>query len=304
MTETPRVGVFICHCGLNIAGVIDIKEVVEYAKTLPYVTISDDNRYSCADPGQEQIRKAIKENQLNRVIVAACSPRMHEPTFRKCIVEAGLNPYFLEMANIREFSSWAHGNDPEAATEKAKEIIKMAVAKAVLLEPLDVMEVPVTNKAMVLGGGIAGMNAALDLADMGFKVYMVEKGESIGGHMAQLDKTFPTLDCSICIEGPKMVDVSRHPNIEIISFADVLRVDGYVGNFKVKVRRNPRYIIADNCTGCGECRDVCPIEYPNEWDMNMGVRKSISVPFDQAVPLVYTINKDYCIECYKCVDAC
>ena len=229
---------------------------------------------------------------------------MHEPTFRKCVMEAGLNPYFFEMANIREFSSWAHGNSPEEATEKAKEIVKMAVAKAVLLQPLEAMEVPVTNKAMVLGGGIAGICAALDLADMGFKVYMVEKGESIGGHMAQLDKTFPTLDCSICIEGPKMVDVSRHPNIEIISYADVLRVDGYVGNFKVKIRKNPRYVIAEECTGCGECRDVCPVEYPNEWDMNMGVRKTISVPFDQAVPLVYTLNMDYCIECYKCIDAC
>jgi len=304
MAETPRVGVFACHCGLNIAGVIDIKELIDYARTLPYVEFADDNRYSCADPGQEQIRKAIKEHELNRVVVAACSPRMHEPTFRKCVMEAGLNPYFFEMANIREFSSWAHGNSPEEATEKAKEIVKMAVAKAVLLQPLEAMEVPVTNKAMVLGGGIAGICAALDLADMGFKVYMVEKGESIGGHMAQLDKTFPTLDCSICIEGPKMVDVSRHPNIEIISYADVLRVDGYVGNFKVKIRRNPRYVIAEECTGCGECRDVCPVEYPNEWDMNMGVRKTISVPFDQAVPLVYTLNMDYCIECYKCIDAC
>lgn len=304
MAETPRVGVFVCHCGLNIAGVIDVKEVVEYAKTLPYVAFADDNRYSCADPGQEQIRKAIKEHKLNRVVVAACSPRMHEPTFRKCSMEAGLNPYFFEMANIREFSSWIHSSNPKEATEKAKDIVKMAVAKAVLLQPLEAMEVPVTNKAMVLGGGIAGISAALDLADMGFKVYLVEKGESIGGHMAQLDKTFPTLDCSICIEGPKMVDVSRHPNIEIISYTDVLRVDGYVGNFKVKIRKNPRYVIAKDCTGCGECRDVCPVEYPNEWDMNMGVRKAISIPFDQAVPLVYTINMDYCIECYKCIDAC
>jgi len=304
MPETPRVGVFVCHCGLNIAGVIDVKEVVEYAKTLPYVMFAGDNRYSCADPGQEQIRKAIQENKLNRVIVAACSPRMHEPTFRKCIMDEGLNPYYFEMANIREFSSWCHPSTPEEATEKAKDIVRMAVAKAILLQPLNVIEVPVTNKAMVLGGGIAGISAALDLAEMGFKVYMVEKGESIGGHMAQLDKTFPTLDCSICIEGPKMVDVSRHPNIEIISYADVLSVQGYVGNFKVKVRKNPRYVIADNCTGCGECRDVCPVEYPNEWDMNMGVRKAISIPFEQAVPLFHTINKDYCIECYKCVDAC
>ncbi|MEM3581215.1 MAG: CoB-CoM heterodisulfide reductase HdrA2 [Candidatus Bathyarchaeia archaeon] len=302
--EELRIGVFICHCGLNIAGVIDIKELVEFAKTIPDVVYVKDNRYTCADPGQEEIRKAIKEHRLNRVVVAACSPRMHEVTFRRTVSEAGLNPYLFEMANIREFSSWCHPSTPKEATEKAKDLIKMAVAKARLLMPLQTIEVPVTNKALVIGGGIAGMNAALDLAEMGFKVYLLEKGESIGGHMAQLDKTFPTLDCSICIEGPKMVDVGRHPNIEIISYADLLSVSGFIGNFKVRIRKNPRYVIAENCTGCGECKDVCPIEYPNEWDMGLGVRKAISVPFDQAVPLVYTINRDYCIECYKCVDAC
>ncbi|MBS7616045.1 hydrogenase iron-sulfur subunit [Candidatus Bathyarchaeota archaeon] len=302
--EKLRIGVFICHCGLNIAGVLDIKELVEYAKTLPDVVYVKDNRYTCADPGQDEIRKAVKEHKLNRVVVAACSPRMHEPTFRRTVSEAGLNPFLFEMANIREFSSWCHPSTPKEATEKAKDIIRMAVAKARLLMPLQTIEVPVINKALVIGGGIAGMNAALDLAEMGFKVYLLEKGESIGGHMAQLDKTFPTLDCSICIEGPKMVDVGRHPNIEIISYADLISVSGFIGNFKVKIRRNPRYVIAENCTGCGECKDVCPIEYPNEWDMGLGVRKAISVPFDQAVPLVYTINKDYCIECYKCVDAC
>ncbi|MEM3578655.1 MAG: hydrogenase iron-sulfur subunit [Candidatus Bathyarchaeia archaeon] len=302
--EELRIGVFICHCGLNIAGVLDIKELVEFAKTLPDVVYVKDNRYTCADPGQEEIRKAIKEHRLNRVVVAACSPRMHEVTFRRTVSDVGLNPYLFEMANIREFSSWCHPSTPKEATEKAKDIIKMAVAKARLLMPLQTIEVPVTNKALVIGGGIAGMNAALDLAEMGFKVYLLEKSESIGGHMAQLDKTFPTLDCSICIEGPKMVDVGRHPNIEIISYADLLSVSGFIGNFKVRIRKNPRYVIAENCTGCGECKDVCPIEYPNEWDMGLGVRKAISVPFDQAVPLVYTINRDYCIECYKCVDAC
>jgi heterodisulfide reductase subunit A len=302
--EELRIGVFICHCGLNIAGVLDIKELVEYAKTLPDVVYVKENRYTCADPGQEEIRKGIKEHKLNRVIVAACSPRMHEPTFRRTVSEAGLNPFLFEMANIREFSSWCHPSTSEEATEKGKDLIKMAVAKARLLRPLETMEVPVTNKALVIGGGIAGMNTALDLADMGFKVYLLEKTESIGGHMAQLDKTFPTLDCSICIEGPKMVDVGRHQNIEIISYADLQSVSGYIGNFKVKIRKNPRYVIAENCTGCGECREVCPIEYPNEWDMSLGIRKAISIPFDQAVPLVYTIDKDYCIECYKCVDAC
>ncbi len=195
--ELPRVGVFVCHCGQNIAGTVDVKQVVEYAKTIPDVVVVKENRYTCADPGQEEIRKAIKEYKLNRVVVAACSPRMHEPTFRKTVSEAGLNPFVFEMANIREFASWCHPNEPKEATAKAKDNIRMAVAKARLLKPLETMEVPVTKNALVIGGGIAGINATLNLADMGFKVYLVEKYESIGGHMAQLDKTFPTLDCSI-----------------------------------------------------------------------------------------------------------
>ena len=302
--EQLRIGVFVCHCGLNIAGTVDIKQVVEYAKTIPDVVYVKENRYTCADPGQEEIRKGIKENKLNRVIVAACSPRMHEPTFRRAVSEAGLNPFLFEMANIREFASWCHPNTPQEATERAKDAVRMAVAKARLMMPLQTIEVPVTNKALIIGGGIAGMNAALDLAEMGFKVYMLENTESIGGHMAALDKTFPTLDCSICIEGPKMVDCGRHPNIQIFANSELVKVDGYIGNFKVKIRKKPRYVIPERCTGCGECRDACPIEYPNEWDMSLGTRKAISVPFDQAVPLVYTVNKDYCIECYKCVDVC
>jgi len=302
--EQLRIGVFICHCGLNIAGTLDIKELVEYSKTIPDVVFVKENRYTCADPGQEEIRKGIKDQRLNRVVVAACSPRMHEATFRRAVSEAGLNPFLYEMANIREFASWCHPNNPKKATEKAKDIIRIAVAKARLLRPLEIIEVPVTNKALIIGGGIAGMNSALDLAEMGFKVYLLEKGESIGGHMAALDKTFPTLDCSICIEGPKMVDVSRHPNIEIIANADLIKIEGYVGNFKAKIRKNPRFVIQEKCTGCGECKDACPIEYPNEWDCELGTRKAISLPFDQAVPLIYTINRDYCIECYKCIEAC
>jgi heterodisulfide reductase subunit A len=195
--EPLRVGVFVCHCGSNIAGTVDVKEVVEYAKTIPDVVFVKENRYTCSDPGQEEIRKAIKEHKLNRVVVAACSPRMHEPTFRKTVSEAGLNPYVFEMANIREFSSWCHPNTPEEATAKAEDTVRMAVAKARLLKPLETMEVPVNKNALVIGGGIAGINTTLDLANMGFNVYLVEKNESIGGHMAQLDKTFPTLDCSI-----------------------------------------------------------------------------------------------------------
>jgi heterodisulfide reductase subunit A len=302
--EGPRIGVFVCHCGSSIASVIDVDAVTKYARTLPNVVYAEDMDYPCSRQGQQSIKKAIRANKLDRIIVAGCSPRLYEPTFQSCVSQAELNPWLFEMANIREFASYCHKTKPEEATEKAKDTVRMAVAKARLLEPLKPIELPMTKKVMVIGGGISGINAALDLADMGFKVYMVEKTETIGGYMALLDKTFPTLDCSICIEGPKMVDVGRHPNIEIISYADVLKVTGNVGNFKVKIRKNPRYVIAANCTGCGECRDACPIEYPNYADMYLGVRKAISIPFGQAVPLTHTINRDYCIECYKCVDAC
>ena len=303
-TEKPRIGVFVCQCGSNIASVIDVDALTRYAKTLRNVTYAQSMNYPCSRQGQDAIIAAVKGKKLDRVVVAGCSPRLYEPTFQSCVSQAELNPWLFEMANIREFASYCHQSRPKEATEKAKDIVRMAVAKTRLLEPLKPIELPMTKKVMVIGGGIAGINAALDLADMGFKVYMVEKTETIGGYMALLDKTFPTLDCSICIEGPKMVDVGRHPNIEIISYADILKVNGYAGNFKVKVRKNPRYVIAANCTGCGECRDACPIEYPNYADMYLGVRKAISIPFGQAVPLTHTINRDYCIECYKCVDAC
>ncbi len=303
-TISPRIGVFVCECGSNIASTISIAELVDYTRTLPDVVYSENLEYPCSQQGQERIIASIKKQRLERVIVAGCSPRLYEPIFQRCVSRAGLNPWLFEMANIREFVSYCHQGLIAEANEKAKNIVKMAVAKVRLLKPLDPIELPVTKKAMVIGGGIAGINAALDLADMNFKVYLVEKTETIGGYMALLDKTFPTLDCSICIEGPKMVDAGRHPNIEIVSYADVLKVSGHVGDFAVRIRKNPRYVIATKCTGCGECRDACPIEYPNYADMMLGVRKAISVPYGQAVPLTHTINRDYCIECYKCVDAC
>jgi heterodisulfide reductase subunit A len=300
----PRIGVFVCQCGSAISSVIDVEGLTKYAETLPNVVYAGNMNYPCSHQGQEEIKAAIRKKRLDRVVVAGCSPRLYEPTFQSCVSQADLNPWLFEMANIREFASYCNQASVKEANEKAKDTVRMAVAKARLLEPLQPIGLPVTKKVMVIGGGIAGINAALDLADMGFKVYVVEKTETIGGYMALLDKTFPTLDCSICIEGPKMVDVGRHPNIEIISFADVLKVNGHVGNFRVKIRKNPRYVIAENCTGCGECKDACPIEYPNYADMYLGVRKAISVPYGQAVPLIYTINRDYCIECFKCVDAC
>ncbi len=303
-TEEPKIGVYTCHCGINIGGVVDIEEVMNYAASLPNVVVSEEYKYFCSDPGQEMIQKDVKEKGINRVVVAACSPRLHEPTFRRCIREAGLNQFLFEFANIREHDSWVHMSEPEAATEKAKDLVRMAVAKARLLEPLEASKVQVDNKALVIGGGVAGIQSALDLADMGFKTYLVEKQPTIGGRMAQLDKTFPTLDCSMCILAPKTVDAGKHENIELISFAEVKEVHGYIGNFNVVIEKKPRYVIEDICTGCGSCSEVCPIEMPNYFDEGMGMVKATYIPFPQAVPLVATINKDYCIDCKLCDQAC
>ncbi len=302
--EEPRIGVYVCHCGVNIAGVVDVEEVAEYAGQLENVVVARHYKYMCADPGQDMIKRDIEEYDLNRVVVAACSPRLHEPTFRRCVEEAGLNPYCFEMANIREHCSWVHMDEPELATEKAKDLVRAAVARARKLEPLETVEVDVTDKALVIGGGVAGIQAALDLADMGFKVYLVERFPSIGGRMAQLDKTFPTNDCSICILAPKMVDVSKHPNVELLTYAEVVDVDGYVGNFKVTIEKKPRYVDEDACTGCGACAEVCPIEVPNEFDEGLGNRKAIYKPFPQAVPSVFTIDEEHCIECGLCAEVC
>lgn len=303
--EEPRIGVYVCHCGINIGGgVVDVPAVAEYAKTLPNVVIAKDYKYYCSDPGQQVIQNDIKEHNLNRIVVAACSPRLHEPTFRRCIREAGLNQFLFEFANLREHDSWVHMGEPEAATEKAKDLTRMAVAKARLLEPLEASVVSVDNKAMVIGGGVAGIQSALDLADMGFQTYMVEKQPTIGGRMGQLDKTFPTLDCSMCILAPKMVDVGKHENIELLTYSEVREVDGYIGNFKVKVERKPRYIDEELCVGCGSCVEVCPIEMPNYFDEGIGMTKAAFIPFPQAVPLCATIDKDYCIECKLCDQIC
>lgn len=304
MKEEPRVGVYVCHCGVNIAGVIDVEEVAKYAKKLDGVVVAKEDKYMCSDPGQALIKKDIAEYKLNRVVVAACSPRMHEPTFRTACQEAGLNPYLFEMANIREHASWVHMNEPEKATQKGKDHVRMAVAKAKLLEPLENPKVSVIKEVLVIGGGIAGIQASLDLAEQGFKVYLVEKTPSLGGVMAQLDKTFPTMDCSACILTPKMVDVSRHPNIELLTYSEVKNVDGYIGNFHVKVEMKPRFVKGDACTGCGACADACPVEVPNEFDLGLGTRKAIYVPFPQAVPLIYTIDDENCVGCGMCDTAC
>ena len=295
-----KIGVYVCECGINIASTVDVEKVAERAKSLPNVSVSRFYKYMCSDPGQDLIRKDIKEMKLDRVVVASCSPRMHEPTFRAVLEQSGLNPYCLEMINIREQCSWVH-KDREMATEKSFDLVKSAVLRASLLKPLDKKAVDVTPSALVIGGGIAGIQTALDIGDMGFKTYLVERTPSIGGRMAQLDKTFPTLDCSACILTPKMVDVSRHPNVELLTYSEVVGIDGYVGNFNVKIEKKPRYIDVEKCTGCGECFNTCPVEIPNEFDMGKGTRHAIYMPFPQAVPLKSTIDKR---GKHPCRDAC
>jgi len=307
-SEDIRIGVYVCHCGLNIAGSVDCEAVAKFAAALPHVVLSKDNRYCCSDPGQELIKNDIKEHKLNRVVVASCSPRLHEPTFRKTCEETGLNKYLFEMANIREHCSWVHLYEKEKATEKAKDLVRMAVAKVALLQPQEELVVPVTRKALVIGGGVAGIQAALDLADIGYKVYLVEKEPSIGGRMAQIDKTFPTMDCSICILAPKMSDAGRHPNIELLTNSEVTEVKGYIGNFKVKVLKKPRYV-TDECTACDDCTKVCPIIVPNEFDVGLATRHAVYLPFPQAVPSTYIIDRDLCLisdtlACAECFEAC
>ncbi len=251
-----RIGVYVCHCGTNIAKTVDVAKVAQAASTLPHVVVSRHYRFMCSDPGQEMIRKDIADNKLNRIVVAACSPLMHEPTFRTAVETGGLNRYFFEMANIREQVSWVTV-DQRAATEKATALLRAAVARVAFHEPLDMRRVSILKKAMVVGGGIAGIEAALQMADAGFKVYVVEREPSIGGHMAQFDKTFPTLDCAACILTPKMVAVGKHPNIELITWAEVEEVKGSIGDFKVRVRRKARYVDVEKCNSCGSCTEAC-----------------------------------------------
>jgi heterodisulfide reductase subunit A len=308
-SEKGSIGVFICHCGTNIGGVVNCEKVAEAISKIPGVVISRDLKYACSDLGQEEIRKAIKEKGVNRVVVASCSPRLHEFTFKKCVEGAGLNPYFMHMVNLREQCSWVHMKQPEMATAKAIDLVKMGVERSRLLTPLSPREVTVEKSALVIGGGIAGIQAALDIGEKGFKTYLVEKEPSIGGHMAQLDKTFPTGDCAICILAPKMVEVARNPNVEIMSYSEVVDIEGYVGSFKVKIRRKPRYVIEDKCVGCGVCAEKCPVKIPNEFDCGFGTRRAIYVPFPQAVPLKYTIDRENCLhfktgKCLLCVKAC
>ena len=304
-----RIGVFVCHCGTNIAGTIDVKAVAEAVKHEQGVVFSTDYQYMCSQAGQNMIIDAVKENNLTGIVVCSCSPRMHEAPFRKTAAAAGLNPYMVEIANIREQCSWVHKEMP-VGTEKAIILAKAAVAKVNLNAPLTPGESPVTKRALVIGGGIAGIQTALDIADAGFPVDIVETKPTIGGKMAQLDKTFPTLDCAACILTPKMVDVAQNEKIRIFSYSEVTDVKGFVGNFDVTIKKKARYVKEDVCTGCGACTEKCPQKkVPNEFNLGMDNRRAIYIPFAQAVPKVATIDPNYCTmlktgKCGLCSKVC
>ena len=292
-----RVGVYVCHCGSNIAGMVDVEAVRDWAAVNLKdrgVAIARDYKFMCSSLGQELIEKDIKERGINRVVVAACSPHLHEKTFRTACANAGLNPYLCELVSVREQDSWVH-TDHEAATEKAKAIISGGVERVRHHEELEPMRVPIHPASLVVGGGIAGISAALELANAGYPVYLVERTPSIGGHMAQFDKTFPTLDCSACILTPRMVEAGTHPNITLLTYSEVEAVKGYVGNFTVTIRRKARQVDEETCTGCGVCWEKCPVNViDTEFEAGIGYRKAVYVPFAQAVPKYPVIDKETC----------
>jgi heterodisulfide reductase subunit A len=310
---TPKIGVYVCHCGINISGKVDIKDVVEFAKDLPYVTVAREYKFMCSDPGQDLIVQDIKNGLIDRVVVASCSPLMHEATFRRATAKAGENPFHFQMANIREHVSWVTA-DKDAATEKSKALIAAAVRRVALHIPLEQKKVPVNPDVLVVGGGIAGIHAALTMAAAGKHVYLVEREPTIGGHMAKFDKTFPTLDCAACILTPKMSAVKSNPNITLWTYSEIDSVEGYVGNFKVKVRRKPRYVIEDLCVGCSVCIDECTYKtgrVPDEFNQGLSKRKPVYMPFPQATPSVVVIDPDTCLKFIKggkckapCVTSC
>lgn len=288
-----RIGVFICHCGTNIAGGVDVERVAEAASVLDGVKFATTYKYMCSEQGQQMIKSAIVEHELDRIVIASCSPRMHEQTFRKMLKETSINPYMLEIANIREQCAWVH-NDKEKATEKAIDLVRMAVGKVKGAKPLQSSYIPVNKRALVIGAGIAGIQAALDIADAGYEVTLVERESSIGGHMVMLDKTFPTLDCSACISTPKMSEVAAHPNVRLLTSSTVESVSGYVGNFEVEIKRRAVYVNQDLCTGCGACESKCPAKAVSEFNQGLSERRAIYRPFPQAVPAKPVIDHNVC----------
>jgi len=291
-----RIGVYICHCGINIAATVDTHAVAEYAGTLPHVAVSRDYMYMCSDPGQEMIKQDIRDYGLNRVVVASCSPRMHETTFRTVIEDVGVNPYFFEMSNIREQCSWVH-SDRALGTQKAKELVAGSVAKAALLEALEEREVPVTPAVLVIGGGIAGLEAALNVADAGYKVYLVERQPSLGGRMAQLNKTFPRMEEAGALVVGEMQRAMAHPNVEVLAYAEVANVEGYIGNFEVTVRLKPRFVDPAKCTSCGKCAEACVLagQVPDDFQMGLSKKAAVYRTFPRALPATYTVDPGHCL---------
>ena len=306
--KQKRTGVFVCHCGINIAGTVDVKKVAEELGQHDGVVFSEDYVYMCSDPGQKKIQDSIKDHQLDSIVVACCSPTLHETTFRNAANAAGINSFQCEIANIREQCSWVH-RDMDKATKKAIKITKTIVEKAKRNQSLEPISVPVNKRALVIGGGIAGIQAALDVANGGHEVILVERSPSIGGHMIQLSETFPTLDCSQCIMTPKMVEVSKHPNIKLMTYSELQEISGYVGNFKAKILKKPTYVDPDKCTLCDECSKVCPVVVENDFDLGLTGRRAIYIPFPQAIPATYTLDDKSCpgllpVACGKCQDVC
>jgi len=307
-----RIGCYVCHCGVNIAAIVDVKALAEYVASMPGVVVSRTYKYMCSDPGQELIQQDIREHKLNRVIIASCSPLLHEHTFRTAVEKGGLNPFYFQMVNIREHDAWVH-SDKAAATEKAKALMRAAVQRVALHKSLTPRSVPINPHVLIVGGGIAGIHAALSLANAGKKVTLVEREPTIGGHMAKFDKTFPTLDCAACILTPKMSAVRSHPNITLWTYSEVVKVDGFVGSYNVTVKRKPRFVIEDLCIGCLECIEACIYKegkYPDEFNENLSKRKPVYIPFPQATPQIVVIDEETCIDfksgkCKKtCIEAC
>jgi heterodisulfide reductase subunit A len=301
--EDIRIGVYICHCGLNIAQTVDCASVCEYASTLPNVVVAKENMYSCADPGQIQIRSDIEEFDLNRVVVAACSVKMHGPTFMSVCEEAGLNPYLFQMVNIREHCSWVHMKDREGATAKAMDQVRMAVAGVTHARPLDNRIVKVTRRALVIGGGVTGLQAAVDMADAGYDVYLVEKSHFLGGLSNQLHKMFDHMEHVSCVVTPLIMRALNHPRITVFTGTEVENVSGYVGNFNVKLKVNPR-LVSEACDCCGACSEVCPVEAPSEFQAGMARRKAIYMPDTQALPNTYCVDDELCNDCGDCEETC
>ena len=307
--NVPKIGVYVCHCGGNISDVVDVSEVAKFAEKLPEVTVVRSISHMCSEEGQNAIINDIKEFGLDRVVVSACSPQFQGETFKKALIKAGLNPYMVEMANIREQSAWPHYTEPEKATEKAKLLTKMAVEKIRKASPVTTEKMPIGKNVLVVGAGIAGIQASLDLADAGFNVYLVEEKPSIGGHMAQLSRTFPTGDCASCILSPKMADVAEHPGIELMTYSEIEAIEGTVGNFWVKIKKKPKYVDENACTACNRCSEVCPVLVPDEHNLGLTLRKAIYLPSAIAVPHSHVLDENAClglqpITCGKCAEVC